>query len=194
MFVPRIILIFEKDNTITNNQPVPGKIIGFPRYMFSVTRKQILMPNKKSDVKAKTEFVKLLQERGFDAAVVSSPADIKATRAGETWYFEIKMTKRADVYFGAATLTEWRQALADPEHFRFVVAKTDEAESAFEFIEYTPAEFMEYSTVPPFKVYFNIDFEKKSKKRGNRKATKLTREIFEVMDRCFEEIKKSNRH
>lgn len=147
------------------------------------------MPNKKSDVKAKTEFVKLLQGRGFEAAVVSSPADIKATRAGETWYFEIKMTKRADVYFGAATLTEWRQALADPAHFRFVVAKTDEAESAFEFIEYTPAEFMGLSTIPPFKVYFNIDFEKRPKKRGNSNATKLTKENFEVMDRCFEEIK-----
>lgn len=147
------------------------------------------MPNKKSDVKAKTEFVKLLQGRGFEAAVVSSPADIKATRAGETWYFEIKMTKRTDMYFGAATLTEWRQALADPAHFRFVVAKTDEAESAFEFIEYTPAEFMEFSTIPPFKVYFNIDFEKRPKKRGNSKATKLTKENFEVMDRCFEEIK-----
>ncbi len=147
------------------------------------------MPNKRSDVNAKTAFVKLLQERGFEASVVSSPADIKATKDGETWYFEIKMTKRTDVYFGAATLTEWRQALVDSEHFRFVVAKTDEAESAFEFIEYTPAEFMELSTIPPFKVYFNIDFEKRPKKRGNSKATKLTKENFEVMDRCFEEIK-----
>ena len=148
------------------------------------------MPNKKSDVKAKTEFVKLLQERGFVAAVVSSPADIKATRAGETWYFEIKMTKRADVYFGAATLTEWRQALADPEHFRFVVAKTDEAESAFEFIEYTPAEFMEFSTIPPFKIFFSIDLEDRGKKRKGNKAVRLTRENFEVMDKCFEEIKR----
>ena len=148
------------------------------------------MPNKKSDVKAKTEFVKLLQERGFDAAVVSSPADIKATRAGETWYFEIKMTKRADVYFGAATLTEWRQALADPEHFRFVVAKTDEAESAFEFIEYSPAEFMEFSTVPPFKIFFSVDLEDRGKKRKGNKAVRLTRENFEVMDKCYEEIKR----
>jgi len=180
-----------RDNyTRTNNQPVPGKIIDFQRYMFSVTRKQILMHNKKSDVKAKTEFVKLLQGRGFEAAVVSSPADIKATRAGETWYFEIKMTRRADVYFGAATLTEWRQALADPEHFRFVVAKTDEEESAFEFIEYTPAEFMEFSTIPPFKVYFNIDFENASKRKNTRKATKLTKENFKLMDECYEEIKK----
>jgi len=147
------------------------------------------MPNKKSDVKAKTEFVKILRERGFEAAVVSSPADIKATKDGQTWYFEIKMTKRSDVYFGAATLTEWRQALADPEHFRFVVARTDEAEEEFEFIEYTPAEFMEFSTIPPFKVYFNIDFEKKHRKKGRRKATRLTPENLELMSECFEEIK-----
>ena len=148
------------------------------------------MPNKKSDVKAKTEFVKILRERGFEATVVSSPADIKATKDGQTWYFEIKMTKRADVYFGAATLTEWRQAMADPEHFRFVVARTDEDEEEFEFIEFTPEEFMEYSTVPPFKIFFNVDLEDTGKKRSWTKAVRLTREIFEVMDRCYEEIKK----
>jgi len=134
--------------------------------------------------------VKLLQARGFDAAVVSSPADIKATRAGKTWYFEIKMTKRADVYFGAATLTEWKQAMADPEHFRFVVAKTDEAESAFEFIEYTPAEFMEFSTIPPFKIFFSIDLENPSRKRKGTKAAKLTKGNLELMGECYDQIKK----
>ena len=133
------------------------------------------MPNKKSDEKAKTEFVKKLHERGLDAAVVSSPADIRATKDGETWYFEIKMTKRTDVYFGAATLTEWRQALADPEHFRFVVAQTDEIEEIFEFLEFTPEEFMEYSTVPPFKIFFSIDLEDRVKKRNGNKAVKLTK-------------------
>lgn len=147
------------------------------------------MPNKKSDVKAKTEFVKILRERGFEAAVVSSPADIKATKDGQTWYFEIKMTKRADVYFGAATLTEWRQALADPEHFRFVVARTDDAEEEFEFIEFTPEEFMEFSTVPPFKIFFSVDLENTGKKRSGTKAVRFTRENFEVMDRCYNEIK-----
>ena len=151
------------------------------------------MPNKKSDVKAKTEFVKVLRERGFEATVVSSPADIKATRNGETWYFEIKMTRRTEVYFGAATLTEWKQALTDPEHFRFVVAKTDEAEEEFEFIEFTPEEFMWYSTIPPFKVYFNIDLENVTKQKKVRTAIRLTKENFEMMDGCFERIKLLNR-
>jgi len=151
------------------------------------------MANKKSDVKAKAEFVKLLQNKGFEAQVVSSPADIMATKDGQTWYFEIKMTKRTDTYFGAATLTEWRQAMADPDHFRFVVAKTDEAESEFEFLEYTPAEFMEFSTIPPFKIFFNIDFGGKRRKPSqseSRKAIRLNEENLEVISECFDAIRR----
>ena len=144
------------------------------------------MANKKSDVKAKREFVKLLKNKGFEASVVSKPADIMATKDGQTWYFEIKMTKRADVYFGAATLTEWKQAIIDPNHFRFVVAKTNEEESEFEFLEYTPEEFMKFSTIPPFKVYFNINFD--GSERKTRKAKKLTQENLELMSECFDRI------
>ncbi len=147
------------------------------------------MANKKSDVTAKAEFVKLLENRGFQAQVVSKPADIVATKDGQTWYFEIKMTKRQDVYFGAATLTEWKQAVTDPDHFRFVVAKTNDDESEFEFLEYTPDEFMAFSTVPPFKVYFNIDF--KGNVRKTKKATKLTRENLAIMSDCFDKIRHS---
>ena len=151
------------------------------------------MTNKKSDVKAKTEFIKVLESRGFQARVASSPADIIATKDGQTWFFEIKMTKRTDAYFGAATLTEWKQAVADPEHFRFVVAMTDDAESSFEFIEYTPSEFMEFSTIPPFKVFFNIDLNDQSKRRSGNKAARLTQKNLELMSRCYEEIKKDSK-
>jgi hypothetical protein len=150
------------------------------------------MANKKSDVKAKRAYVEILKSKGFDAAVMGSPADIKATLNGEAWYFEIKMTKREDVYFGAATLTEWRQALADPTHFRFVVAITNEEESEFQFIEYTPEEFMKYSTIPPFKVYFNINLTgKERRKRESRKSSskKMTEDNFEKMNRCYAELK-----
>ncbi len=146
------------------------------------------MANKKSDVKAKAEFVKCLQDRGFEASVVSKPADIMATKDGQTWYFEIKMTKRRDVYFGAATLTEWEQAVADPEHFRFVVAKTDDEEKEFEFLEYTPEEFMNFSTVPPFKIFFNINFD--GSVRTSKTATSLTHENLKIMSDCFDRIKK----
>lgn len=145
------------------------------------------MANKKSDVKAKTEFVKHLQDRGFQASVVSKPADIMATKDGQTWFFEIKMTKRTDTYFGAATLTEWEQAVSDPEHFRFVVAKTDEIESEFEFLEYTPEEFMRFSTIPPFKIFFSINFD--GSERKTREAINLTHENLEIMRDCFDKIK-----
>lgn len=149
------------------------------------------MKNKKSDVKAKEAFVRELVNRGFKANVVSTPADIKAEKDGETWYFEIKMTKRQDTYFGAATLTEWRQALLDPEHFRFVVAQTDEEEENFKFIEFDPAEFMGLSTIPPFKIFFNIDFGE-CRKKGVRdsKAVKMCQENFDILDEAFNSLKR----
>ena len=131
--------------------------------------------NTKSDVSAKAAFVKELENRGFKAEVVQAPADIRADKDGQTWYFEIKMTRHNDRYFGAATMTEWKQALTDPDHYRFVIA-IDLGEGNWKFIEYTPAEFMEFSTIPPFKVYFNIDFTgKRSSKASNKsKAVRLS--------------------
>ena len=145
--------------------------------------------NSKSDVKAKAAFIKHLQENGFqNAKVISSPSDIHAEKNGKEWFFEIKMTKRHDVYFGAATMTEWEQAFKTPDYFRFVIAIADDAhEHGFRFIEMTPAEMMQHSTIPPFKVYFNIDIEgkgvksrKKIGKKNNprRRALRLTEQIF----------------
>ena len=156
------------------------------------------MTNKKSDVKAKNAYVELLKNKGYQASVVNSPADIKATKDGQDWYFEIKMTKRSDVYFGAATLTEWKQAFADPDHFRFVVAVTDEAETEFKFIEYTPEEFLAFSSIPPFKVYFNINLNGKERRRKSSSArkspaTKLTKANFELMERCFDKLSATNK-
>lgn len=150
------------------------------------------MKNRKSDIPAKQAFVKKLNAEGFQAKEESTPTDVVATKDGVTWYFEIKMTRHDDRYFGAATSTEWRQAFLDPEHFRFVVAIVDDDDNVLRFIEYTPAEFMEFSTIPPFKVYFNIDFTGKRKKSTREtKSIPLTREIFQFLDRCFEKVKPS---
>lgn len=105
---------------------------------------------QKTNVKAKQAYVNKLNANGFAASVTGSPADITAEKGGVTWYFEIKMTCHADRYFGAATQTEWRQAFKDPDHFRFVVIITDEADENYEFIKYAPAEFMAFSTIPFF--------------------------------------------
>ena len=150
------------------------------------------MANKKSDVKSKRAFCDELIKRGFDTAeVVSSPADIRATKDGVKWYFEIKMTKRNDVYFGAATETEWAQAFKDPEHFRFVVVETDENETYHRFLEFTPAQFMRGCTIPPFKVYFNVDMalaQMKDKTQSPR-ATVFTEERFKRLHEAYKSLK-----
>ena len=152
------------------------------------------MANKKSDVAAKQAYVDKLNGEGYQARVAASPADIIAEKGGEKWYFEIKMTHQTDRYFGAATLTEWECAFRDPEHYRFVVVIADEADEHYQFIEYTPAEFMAFSTIPPFKVYFNIDFTgktgKKKKSTKERKSIPLTEKNFQKMNDCFNGLDK----
>ena len=150
------------------------------------------MANKKSDVKAKKAFCDELIKRGYDTAkVVSSPADICAAKDGVKWYFEIKKTCRNDDYFGAATETEWAQAFDDPEHFRFVVAQTDEMDNCYKFIEFTPDEFMRGCTIPPFKIYFNVDMalEQMKDKTNAEKATALTKERFERLHEVYKSLK-----
>ena len=53
------------------------------------------------------------------------------------------------------------------------------------------AEFMEFSTIPPFKVYFNIDFTGKQRKRssGKKKAISLTEENFRQLDESYKALK-----
>ena len=149
--------------------------------------------NKKSDVLAKQAFIKELETRGFQARVTGAPADITATRDGQTWYFEIKMTHRTDRYFGAATMTEWKQALKDSAHYRFVVVKADEADAVFYFKEYSVEEFMQYSTIPPFKVYFNVPVDGSEaplrKMGGETRAVLLTKEGFHKLMACYESLK-----
>lgn len=160
------------------------------------------MVNKKSDVKAKDAFIAYLNNAGYNnAKVISKPCDISAEKDGKKWYFEIKMTSKQDVYFGAATMTEWEQAFKTPEFFRFVIAITDESqECGFRFIKLTPEEMMEHSTIPPFKVYFNIDLqnkeddkieksEKNKKAKRKKSAIKLTESIFNMLADAF---KKAN--
>ena len=152
--------------------------------------------NSKSDVKAKTAYINHLVENGYqNARVISSPSDICAEKEGKEWFFEIKMTKRHDVYFGAATMTEWEQAFKTPDRFRFVIAIADETQKhGFRFIEMTPAEMMQHSTIPPFKVYFNIDLKNQDGCAGNKtrkknkvkkKALRLTESIFNTIASAF---------
>lgn len=106
------------------------------------------------DVDAKQAFLIELERRGFVAHVIREPADIIAEKGGERFYFEIKKTSRSDSYFGAATLTEWVAALEHPNHYYFVTAQV--TDGGWVFHQYSGEEFMRFSTIPPFKVFFQI--------------------------------------
>ena len=144
----------------------------------------------KSDKKAKEAYVKVLAENEYkNIEIINFPSDIKAEKKGEVYYFEIKMTKKKVRYFGAATLTEWVQAFQTPNNFKFVIAQTDEKEESFRFIEFTPEEFMKHSTIPPFKIYFNINLEGDSKIKLRRSAIQLTEATMKLLSEFYNAIK-----
>lgn len=59
----------------------------------------------------------------------------------------------------------------------------------YEFYEFTPEEFMEYSTIPPIKVYFNIDLNQKSKVKRNGTALKMSKEAFFELNETYKKLK-----
>jgi hypothetical protein len=142
--------------------------------------------NQKSDVDAKAAFAEELVRRGFeDVRVTGSPADITAWQKGLIHYFEVKYTTQDSQYFGAATLTEWAAALAHEERFWFVVAAR--RGDSWTFREYSPSEFMEFSYVPPFKIFCNVAVGagKAARARRGNKRVQLTRERIDQMVELF---------
>jgi len=135
--------------------------------------------NAKSDVPAKLAFIDYLREkRGFDSAEITrSPADVTAVKDGQKFYFEIKYTGKTTAYFGAATLTEWEAALSNESQYRFVIARKDGPSWLFD--EYEPKDFMQYSYIPPFKVFFNIPLSSREK----RNSTHSTKKVVMTSDR-----------
>ena len=133
---------------------------------------------RRDDRDAKAAFVHVLDGRGYLSRVTSQPADITAIRDGVTHYFEIKKTSASGSYFGAATLTEWRAAIEFEDRFTFVVAIRDR-DAGWVFQEYTPTEFMTFSSIPPFKIFFHLPMggtKPPPKARVGRAAVRLTRE------------------
>lgn len=146
--------------------------------------------NSKSDVAAKAAFCRWLLARGYsDARPAASPADVVAHKDGQCWLFEVKFTRARNVYFGAATLTEWAAAAADPEHFRFVIAY--ERNGTWQFDCYTPEEFMAFSSVPPFKIYFNVPLDGRAARERSEHSTKihLTKDRLRRLTQQFDELR-----
>ena len=92
--------------------------------------------------------------------------------------------------FGAATLTEWRAAYLNSQNYFFVICQENGDE--FHFTEYSPEEFEQFSTIPPFKIFFNIPLDKGAKvksKRNNKTAIQLTKDRLSRLDQIFQEFK-----
>lgn len=141
---------------------------------------------EKSDILAKKAVIKELEIRGYtECKIISTPADIIGYLNNERYYFEAKMTRKKEKYFGAATLTEWEQAIKDPKHFYFVVVIQNN-EVIERIIFYKPDEFIKISSIPPFKVYFNLDLN-----RGIKDKNKITFEQLKNMIDFYHEITKS---
>lgn len=153
--------------------------------------------NDKSDKSAKEQFANYLESKGYtDVKITSSPCDIIAKYNGEERFFELKVTSRKDVYFGAASETEWAKAFNDPDKFKFVVVKRKE-NGEYDFGSwYSPEEFIKYSKIPPFKVYFNINLKNDKKVTTNMKPTtiKMTKENFSTIKTVFDKIRNTNKN
>lgn len=149
------------------------------------------MKEELSDKKAKVAFVQELIDREYsNVKIIREPADIVAQMNGERFFFEIKKTSADKEYFGAATLTEWRSAYENPDNYFFVVCH--EVQSSFSFAIYSPKEFEKFSTIPPFKIFFNIPVNGKNKaiqSRGNKSAIRLTKNRLKKLDELFSRLK-----
>lgn len=157
------------------------------------------MSNNKSDVEAKEIFKSYLNSLNYydTVEIKKSPSDIIASKNGEYFYFEIKMTKSEKDIFGASTITEWEQAIKTPENYKFVLVDFGKGEipnltpityKNIKFYEFSPSEFMEYSSVPPFKIFFNI--KRKPKKRKSEKK-QMTMIKMDILKESWIRLKKS---
>lgn len=150
----------------------------------------------KSDVEAKEAFIAELTRRGtFDAGsirVTAKPADIVALRNGVPHHFELKWTQAKAAYFGAGTLTEWSAALAAPDRYWFVIAVR--RGNVWSFVEYTPAEFMNFCSIPPFKIFFHIPISaagdgKAVRTRKNKSALLADEARLRFLDEAYQHMK-----
>lgn len=146
--------------------------------------------NTRSDVAAKDAFCRWLLDHGYESAqVTAAPADVTAIKDGQRWLFEVKFTRARTNCFGAATLTEWIAAADNPERFRFVIAY--ERRGSWRFDVYSPDEFLAFSSIPPYKVYFNVPLDGRAarKRPALSKKVHLTKARLRRLREQFEELR-----
>lgn len=96
---------------------------------------------------------------------------------GETHYYKIKATAQEETYFGAIPLTAWKVAAEKPDNFTFVIAIYNSKTDRFKFIRKSPEELLAVSSVPPFKIDFNLNLASKSKQTKQKKTIKSLQAI-----------------
>lgn len=119
--------------------------------------------------------------------------DLIGKRNGEKVYIEIKWTSKKDC-FGAATLTEWTPYL-EGKNLDFVVVKGESNQDPkdWEYKVYSPKEFMKYSTIPPFKVNFNIDIDDEYKHTNHPKALDAKKEYLAKLYDIYQKLSIENK-
>ena len=135
-----------------------------------------------------------LEQIGYsDVKIIHQPEDICAEKDGEIYWIEVKYSETEDgKMFGAATLTEWECALENPNHFFFLMANKpggEESDKPWRFIFITPSQFQPFSTVPPFKIFFNYDINNPNKIPTRRSAIPGTTEVLQALIRIFGSMK-----
>lgn len=176
-----------------------------------------------SDSGAKRTLKQMLEQMFPDSTIETNrrEADVILTRNNGTWYFEIKKTSKTDI-FGAATLTEWEAAFKHPDRYYFVLMKELQDKSGFRYNFYTPAQFKEISTIPPFKINFNLHLDDSdameedaaqntiksiikdtdsepicsdnaSLNAKDRASIKFSEEFFDRMKECYQELKNNGK-
>lgn len=150
-----------------------------------------------SDKASKNAFVDELRKRGHTDVQIEKSPDIISKYDGHTYYWEVKYTARKDrKCFGACTTTEWELALDHECYFTFVIAM--EYPNGWRFHEYTPAQWMELSTVPPPKINFAVhvgrekSMDTHNHRRGQTGAVTATRNILRGLMKHHKLLKSGN--
>ena len=119
-----------------------------------------------------------LQNEGYtNVEQINHPVDLCANKGGRKFWIEVKYTGKEESYFGAATTTEWECALDNPNTFFFLIAKKPggvEENSFWDFELITPEEFIKYSTIVPFKIYFTLPLSRPRSPPNRRSAIQAT--------------------
>lgn len=149
------------------------------------------LSNASLEKAAKEALISILKKKYKEISFNGRPSDLKAIdESGKVFFYELKATRK-ERYFGSASFSEWELALDNKDKYFFIVAYYNEATKQFTFSEYTPAEFMKFSTIPPFKVYFNLSAKTgQSLVSSKTKALRLEKENFDTLNKVYSDLKK----